>query len=93
MSRSLFKGFVIKNYLLTYLRVANQKKKIKKTIFVKQRNQIVIPQFLGQNLLVHNGKEKIPLLITPEMIGFKFGEFISTRVNFKFIKKNKKKNR
>ena len=34
---------------------------------------------LGQNVLVHNGKEFKRILITREKLGFKYGEFAFTR--------------
>jgi ribosomal protein S19 len=33
--------------------------------------------------LVHNGKQYIPVSITPEMVGHKLGEFAPTRQPFK----------
>lgn len=47
--------------------------------------------FVGLRFSVHNGKDFLPLVITPEMVGFKFGEFVPTRVRYKFKKKKKKK--
>jgi len=43
------------------------------------RDVIIIPQMVGKNIRVHNGKEFIPLLIQPEMIGHYLGEFVLTR--------------
>ncbi len=43
------------------------------------RDAIIIPQMVGKNIRVHNGKEFIPLLIQPEMIGHYLGEFVLTR--------------
>jgi small subunit ribosomal protein S19 len=56
-------------------------KKIMKgnNIKTKCRDVIIIPQMIGKNIRIHNGKEFIPVLIQPEMIGHRFGEFVLTR--------------
>ncbi len=43
------------------------------------RDVIIIPQMVGKNIRVHNGKEFVPLLIQQEMIGHRIGEFVLTR--------------
>ena len=55
-----------------------------------------IPSFLiDKTVLVHNGKEFKPVLITREKVGFKFGTFVATRLftnkykNLKSVKKKK----
>ncbi len=48
-------------------------------IKTKCRDVIIIPQMVGKNIRVHNGKEFIPVLIQPEMIGHYLGEFVLTR--------------
>ena len=42
------------------------------------RDMIVLPEMVGVNLLVHNGKEFTPVEIVPEMIGCYLGEFSIT---------------
>jgi len=56
-------------------------KKIMKgnNIKTKCRDIIIIPQMVGKNIRVHNGKEFIQVLIQPEMIGHRLGEFVLTR--------------
>ncbi len=48
-------------------------------IKTKCRDVIIIPQMVGKNIRVHNGKDFIPVLIQPEMIGHYLGEFVLTR--------------
>jgi len=48
-------------------------------IKTKCREVIIIPQMVGKNLRVHNGKEFVALLIQQEMIGHRIGEFVLTR--------------
>jgi len=43
------------------------------------RDIIIIPKMVGKNIRIHNGKEFIPVLIQPEMIGHRLGEFVLTR--------------
>jgi small subunit ribosomal protein S19 len=47
------------------------------------RDMIILPDFVGKRLGVHNGKEFVQLNITPEMVGHYLGEFAMTR---RFIK-------
>ena len=56
-------------------------KKIMKSNNIKTecRDIIIIPQMIGKNIRIHNGKEFIPVLIQPEMIGHCLGEFVLTR--------------
>lgn len=55
------------------------------------RSARVTENLLGARLKVHNGKNFVPLIITPEMYGHKIGEFIGTRARYEFKKKKKKK--
>ena len=54
--------------------------KIKNTITkVWSRRSVILPYYLNKNFLIYNGKIFIPLTISEEMIGHKFGEFATTR--------------
>jgi small subunit ribosomal protein S19 len=44
------------------------------------RSSVVYPEMVGLTISVHNGKAYIPLLITEQMLGYKLGEFVKTRV-------------
>ena len=37
------------------------------------------PDFVGHTFLVHNGNKFIPVYVTENMVGHKFGEFAPTR--------------
>jgi small subunit ribosomal protein S19 len=39
---------------------------------------VILPEMVGLNLMVHNGKEFASVDIRPEMIGHYLGEFIIT---------------
>lgn len=85
MPRSLKKGVFIEKSL--YLKLN------KKNIKTWSRSSTIIPDMVGNSILVHNGKKFFKVFIIEDMIGHKLGEFSLTR-NFKsHTKKNKiKKN-
>ena len=39
---------------------------------------IILPEIVGVNILVHNGKEFVSLELAPEMVGHRLGEFAIT---------------
>ena len=77
MSRSLFKGPNIDSSINL------KEKKIK----ILKKNLIILPEYLNKTVYVYNGKQFIKLIIKDNMIGYKFGEFVNTRSNFKYKKK------
>jgi small subunit ribosomal protein S19 len=56
-------------------------KKLQKvdTIETHVRDMIVLPQFVGKTIKIHNGKEFMPVIIQEDMIGCFFGELSQTR--------------
>jgi small subunit ribosomal protein S19 len=46
------------------------------------RRSTIIPQFVGLTFGVYNGKKFVPVLVTEDMIGHRFGEFSPTRSFF-----------
>jgi len=53
---------------------------INQSVFkIWSRRSIILPQVIGKEFLIHNGKTFISLKVTEEMVGHKFGEFASTR--------------
>jgi small subunit ribosomal protein S19 len=40
---------------------------------------VIVPEMLGHNIKVHNGKEYIKINITEEMLGHYLGQFSLTR--------------
>ena len=51
----------------------------KKTQKIWSRRSVILPQFVENTVMIHNGKTFIPLKITEDMVGHKFGEFGTTR--------------
>lgn len=79
MSRSLKKGPYIHHKLEQ--RVMDVKASNKKTaIKTWSRASMISPDFVGQTIAVHNGKNFIPVYITENMVGHKLGEFAPTRI-------------
>ncbi len=78
MPRSVWKGPFVDGYVIkksNQAREANQHNVGK----IWSRRSTILPQFAGQTFQVHNGKKFIPILVTEDMIGHKFGEFVPTR--------------
>lgn len=78
MPRSIKKGPFIDLHLL---------KKVDKVIATKSkrpiktwsRRSMVIPEMVGLNIAIHNGRQHVPVYITENMVGHKLGEFAVTR--------------
>jgi len=56
--------------------IKDPKKNVIKTM---SRSSTITPQFEGIEINVHNGKRYLPVLVTPDNIGLKYGEFVFTR--------------
>ncbi len=78
MARSLKKGPFIDAHLLKKVEELNNENK-KRVIKTWSRRSTIFPQFIGHTVAVHNGKEHIPVYVTEDMVGHKFGEFSPTR--------------
>ena len=78
MPRSVKKGPFIDGHLLS---------KIQKTITTKgktpiktwSRRSTILPEAVGLTFAVHNGRKFVPVFVTENMVGHKFGEFAPTR--------------
>lgn len=86
--RSVIKGPFIESKLLNDIIY-----KSKKTpIYTKSRSSTIISWCVGRLFFVYNGKSYYKVLVTPDMIGHKFGEFCLTKKRCVFrVKKKKKK--
>ena len=78
MSRSVWKGPFIDGYLLKKSETVRNSGR-NDVIKTWSRRSTVLPQFVGLTFGVHNGTKFIPVLVTENMIGHKFGEFSPTR--------------
>jgi len=78
VARSVWKGPFVDGYLLKKAEASRSSGR-KEVIKTWSRRSTILPQFVGLTFGVHNGRKFIPVLVTEEMIGHKFGEFSPTR--------------
>lgn len=78
MSRSLKKGPYIHYKLEEKVAKMNESGK-KNVIKTWSRASMISPDFVGHTFAVHNGNRFIPVYVTENMVGHKFGEFAPTR--------------
>ena len=89
MARSVWKGpFVDESLIRKVEKIRNEV--IKKPIKTWSRKSTIIPDFVGISFLIYNGKKFIPLTISEDMVGHKFGEFSPTRQFFGHTPADKK---
>jgi small subunit ribosomal protein S19 len=78
MARSIWKGPFVDGYLLAKadkVRASGRHEVIK----MWSRRSTILPQFVGLSFGVYNGKKHVPVQVSEEMVGHKFGEFSPTR--------------
>lgn len=79
MARSIKKGPFVDSYLLKKAEEAKKDTKGNKVIKTWSRRSVIFPEFIGLTFAVHNGKKFVPVYVTDNMVGHKFGEFSVTR--------------
>jgi small subunit ribosomal protein S19 len=79
MARSIWKGPFVDGYLLKKAEAARASGR-HEMIRIWSRRSTILPQFVGLTFGVYNGQKHIPVLVTEEMVGHKFGEFAPTRM-------------
>ena len=78
MSRSLKKGPYVDLRLLAKVE-RQQNVGNREPIKTWARDCTIVPEFVGQNFLVHNGRLFMKLFVTEDMVGHKLGVFAPTR--------------
>ena len=78
MARSIKKG-PYGHYKLEKKVLANVESNKKSVIKTWSRASMITPDFVGQTIAVHNGRQFVPVYITENMVGHKLGEFSPTR--------------
>ena len=78
MARSVKKGPYVDIKLFKKIEEMNSSS-AKKAIKTWSRRSTIFPEMIGHTLMVHNGKNFIPVYVTENMIGHKLGEFAPTR--------------
>ena len=81
MSRSVWKGPFVDGYLLKKAEAAGESKK-REVIKTWSRRSTILPNFVGLTFQVHNGNKFIPVSVSEDMVGHKFGEFSPTRTYY-----------
>ena len=78
MPRSIKKGPFVDEHLLLKVEKMNRSGQ-KQPIKTWSRRSTVVPDFVGFTIAIHDGRKHIPVFITENMVGSKFGEFAPTR--------------
>jgi small subunit ribosomal protein S19 len=78
MTRSVWKGPFVDGYLLKKAETSRSSGR-REMIKIWSRRSTILPQFVGLTFGVYNGQKHIPVMVTEEMVGHKFGEFSPTR--------------
>lgn len=78
MARSIKKGPFVDESLLKKVEKAKASGK-REVIKTWSRRSMVIPDFVGLTIAVHNGKKFVSVYITENMVGHYLGEFSPTR--------------
>lgn len=81
MPRSVWKGPFVDGYLLKKAEAARSATR-SSVIKTWSRRSTILPQFVGLTFGVYNGQKFVPVLVTEEMIGHKFGEFSPSRTYY-----------
>jgi len=77
--RSLLRGLTPdQRVFLESLRATAAEGSQKSPVKTHCRDMVVIPEMVGKTVLVHNGKEFVPVEIQAEMIGHYLGEYAIT---------------
>jgi small subunit ribosomal protein S19 len=79
MGRSLKKGPYVDPKLLVKVE-RQQRTGGREPIKTWARDCTVVPEFIGQTFMVHNGRQFMRLYVTEDMVGHKLGEFAPTRI-------------
>ena len=78
MPRSIKKGPFVDAHHLKKVAAAEEGKG-QRVIKTWSRRSMILPDFIGLTFAVHNGRKFIPVYVTENMVGHKFGEFAATR--------------
>jgi len=78
MTRSIRKGPFVDGYLLKKADASRQSGR-NEIIKIWSRRSTILPQFVGLTFGVYNGQKHIPVQVSEDMVGHKFGEFSPTR--------------
>jgi small subunit ribosomal protein S19 len=78
MARSIKKGPFVDIKLFKKIEEMNSAN-TKKAFKTWSRRSTIFPEMIGHTIMVHNGKNFVPVYVTENMVGNKLGEFAPTR--------------
>ena len=81
MARSLRKGPFVDDHLMKKVQAVSDSGD-RRVIKTWSRRSTIMPQFVGLTFGIYNGRKHIPVSVTEDMIGHKFGEFAPTRTYY-----------
>ena len=81
MPRSVWKGPFVDGYVLKKAEKSRESGR-KEVIKIWSRRSTILPQFVGMTFGVYNGHKFIPVNVSEDMVGHKFGEFSPTRTYY-----------
>ena len=79
MARSIKKGPFVEERLLKRVQASNSAGQ-KDMIKTYSRSSVIIPDMVGFTISVYNGKTRVPVFVTENLVGHKLGEFAPTRI-------------
>ena len=81
MARSVWKGPFVDSFVLKKASKSRDSGR-NEVIKIWSRRSTILPQFVGLTFGVYNGRKHIPVNVSEDMIGHKFGEFSPTRTYY-----------
>lgn len=78
MARSIKKGPYVDEKLLKKVERLNRVGD-KRPIKTWARSSMIVPEFVGHTMAIHNGRQHISIFVTENMVGHRLGEFAPTR--------------
>jgi small subunit ribosomal protein S19 len=79
MPRSIKKGPYVQLSLLRKFQ-RQQQSGSKQPIKTWARSSTIVPDFVGHTFAVHDGRKHVSIFVTENMVGYKLGDFVPTRL-------------
>jgi len=79
MARSFKKGPYVHESLWKKVKEAKENPNARHVIKTWKRASMILPEFVGLTIAVHNGRKFVPVYCTESMVGHRLGEFALTR--------------
>ena len=78
MARSIWKGPFVDGYLLKKAEASRASGR-HEMIRIWSRRSTILPQFVGLTFAVYDGRKRVTVYVSEDMVGHKLGEFAPTR--------------